>query len=163
MSISKELQKVPLEAQPGSSEILGYINLGEVIRQALQPFLATGRNREVIFRCDDLPAITGNTREVQDVFARLIRMIMQHASDSKKFLYIRCEEKPAVSRLKSKASCYIIEFHTNLSSHPQWMQLNQENILACQQVLSKHEIYLAAHEISTTGCLFSISLQGKLL
>jgi hypothetical protein len=163
MSISKELAKVPLEAQPGSSQIPVPINLGDVIRQALQPFLSAGRNREVIFRCDDLPAVSAEPGVIQEVFSRLIRMIMQHPSDSRKFFYIRCEEKLPSLKQKAARSTYIIEFHTNLSNHSQWMQLNQESILDCQQIMLRHGLDLAVHEITTTGCLFSISLQGKLL
>ena len=110
MSISKELVQVPLEGKPGIDQD---ISLKEVIGQALKPYLVTGRNKDIIVRCGDLPVISGNLVLLQEVCNDLVRMIMLHPGSSKKFLHITCGEQIHLSRLPNK---FRVEFHTNLST-----------------------------------------------
>jgi hypothetical protein len=164
MSTSKELLKVTGEEscvrEPGIQE---FINLNEMIRQALKPFLATGRNKDIIVRCANMPLISGDPDMIQQVCNDLVRMIMQFPGGSQRFLHIKCEEQLPIIRQRQQVSNFQVEFHTNLSSDSHWKQLNHETILACQEKLLACGAVLTVKEILTSGCLFSISLQGKIL
>lgn len=162
MLTTKELLEVPLEGRPGSdrrSDVT--INLNEMIRQALNPFMVAGRNKDVIVRCTDMPQIQGDPVLLKEVCNDLVRMIMLYPGTSKRFLHIKCEEKFLLPN-SNPGREFLIEFHTNLTTDHNWKQLNQETIIACQEKLLKFQAFLTVHEISTTGCLFSISLQGKI-
>ena len=164
MSTSKELLKVSVEEScVKQEEIQAFINLNEIIRQALRPFLAAGRNKDIIVRCSDMPHILGDPELIREVCNNLVRMIMQFPGGSQRFLHIKCEEQLPVSRQRLAVSTFRVEFHTNLSTDTNWKQFNHETILACQEKLLACNAILNVHEILTAGCLFSISLQGKIL
>ena len=161
MSISKELLKVSLEGDDNQHKADENINLNEMIRQALKPFMAAGRNTDIIVRCSDMPFIKGDPQLVREVCNDLVRMIMLYPGRTKRFLHIKCEEQTPVSRQRQHVSGFIIEFHTNLTTDTKWKQLNHETVHSCQQKLLTIGANLTVHEILTAGRLFSISLQGK--
>jgi hypothetical protein len=162
MSISKELKKVPLPIEAGCDSVPGeVVNLNEVITTSIKPYLLSGRNRNIIVRCANLPSVPGNRRVLQSVFDTLVRMIMVCPGSIKRFLHIQCEEQRSRPSMTVVTS-YCITFHTNLTTDQEWKHLNEESLLHCQQKLVSANGLLSVHEISTTGCLFSISLQGKI-
>jgi hypothetical protein len=57
---------------------------------------------------------------------------------------------------------YTIKFHTNVTTHNNWKLVNSQTLINCKQILSKYNANLAVNEVSKTGCLFSVSLQGKI-
>ena len=162
MSTSKELLKVSLEGHDKGHKLEEFINLNEMIRQALRPFITAGRHIDIIVRCTDMPFIKGDPDLIREVCHDLVRMIMIYPGSSKRFLHIKCEEQLPISRQRQHMSNFIIEFHTNLNTDTHWKQLNHETIISCQQKLLTCRANLAVHEILTTGRLFSISLQGKI-
>ena len=157
-----ELLKVSLEGHEKGHKVEEFINLNEMIRQALKPFMTTGRNIDIIVRCSDMPFIKGDPELVREVCNDLVRMIILYPGGSKRFLHIKCEEQVPLSRQRQHVSNFIIEFHTNLSTNKDWKLFNHETILSCQQKLLTSGANLAVHEILTAGRLFSISLQGKI-
>jgi len=164
MSTSKELLKVSREESCIREQgIQESINLNEMLRLALKPFLVAGRNKEIIVRCADLPFINGDPVLIREVFNELVRMIMQIPGGSKRFLHIKCEEQLPLSRQRQAVCSFRINFHTNLITDHNWKLINHEAILTCQEKLSSCGTELNVQEIVTTGCLFSISLQGKIL
>ena len=162
MSISKELLKGSLEGQGREHNLEESINLNEMIRQALKPYMAAGRNIDIIVRCSDMPFIKGDPELIREVCTDMVRMIMLYPGSSRRFLHIKCEEQVPLSRQRQHVSNFIIDFHTNLTTDTNWNQLNHETILSCQQKLLTFGANLAVHEILTAGRLFSISLQGKI-
>ena len=162
MSTSKELLKVSAEEScTREEEIQDFINLNEILRQSLRPYLAEGRNKDIIVRCSDMPYIMGDPELIREVCNDLVRMIMQFPGGSQRFLHIKCEEQLPVSRQLPPVSTFRVEFHTNLSTDNNWKQYNKETLQACQEKLLTCKAILNVHEISSAGCLFSISLQGK--
>ena len=162
MSTAKELLPASQD-ENATREHLEFINLNEMLRQSLWPYLTQGRNPDIIVRRSDLPYIMADPQLVREVFNELIRMIFQFPNGNKRFLHIKCEEVVPASRQRQAIAHFRIEFHTNLSTGSTWKELNQEAILACQEKLLSCRAVLHVQEIITTGCLFSISLQGKIL
>jgi len=162
MSTSKELLKVSLDVHDREQRVEEFINLNEMIRQALKPFMSAGRNIDIIVRCSDMPYIKGEPELVREVCKDLVKMIMLYPGNSKRFLHIKCVEQLPISRQRQPVSNFIIEFHTNLTTDPNWKQIHHETILSCQQKLLSCKANLAVHEILIAGRLFSISLQGKI-
>jgi hypothetical protein len=164
MSISKELENAPLPVVSGHDPVLsGMVNLNELIRLSIRPFLLKGRNNNIVVRCANLPTISGNRENLQQVFDNLVRMIMLCPGNNKRFLHIQCEEQKLKYAGPTTSPNTYITFHTNLATDQNWKQLNQETLAECQAKLLASNALLSVHEISTTGCLFSISLQGKII
>jgi hypothetical protein len=153
MSTSKELLNWSLENEQQELEKKG-VRLNELIRHALKPYLASGRNNELIVRCADMPLFSGNVAIMQEVFNDLVRMIMHHPGSREKLLHVKCREVPVFSRQGQGFSNYIVEFHANLTTDPGWMQLNKETIISCKEKLLSCNSVLTIHEIFTSGCLF---------
>ena len=158
MSTGKEL----LEVSP-EEDMIRLVNLNELIHQALKPFMVAGRNKDVIVRCSDMPFLKGDRDLVRGALNDLVRMMMQAPGSSKRFLHVKCRELPPVTRHRPDFSAFLIEFHTNLYTDTNWKQLHQETIISCQERLLTCNAKLMVHDLLTSGCLFSISLQGKIL
>lgn len=135
------------------------INLNELISAVLLPYQKRGRNHDLAVRCDSLPLTFGDPAALEHVLSELVRLILKHPVSGRKFLHIFCEEDKSVSNQPDR---FILQFHANLIIDEQWKQLHMESILALQAILEKTNSRLIVHEIFTTGCVFSISLPGKL-
>jgi hypothetical protein len=100
------------------------------------------------------------------LFDDLLGMILNHPPRaSRLFLYVDCEEgySDVIDMNVEKGfERYIIKFHTNVTTHDNWKLVNSQTLVNCRQILSKYNANLAVNEISKTGCLFSLSLQGKI-
>ena len=156
MQISREPVEVPLE--PLIYESTDLTDLNELLKQVLQPLSGNGRNEDLVFRCSQLPFTRGDAAVFKEVFRELLRMIMARNS-GRKFLHISCEEKKPS---RGGEGQYEICFHTNFATDSNWIRLFGETILDCQARLRACKAFLQVNEISASGCLFSISLQGKI-
>jgi hypothetical protein len=100
------------------------------------------------------------------VFDDLLNMILnQSLPPSKQFLYVDCEEEVTDvidMSLSEGMKRHIIKFHTNITTHDNWKLLNSKVLMNCKQILSRHSGNLVVNDISSTGCLFSVSLPGKI-
>ncbi|MBO9573018.1 MAG: hypothetical protein J7497_12570, partial [Chitinophagaceae bacterium] len=121
---------------------------------------------QLIVRCESLPKIKADGEETMKLFDDLLRMILNHPPQtSRLFLYVDCEEDSGDvmdMTLEEGFKQYIIKFHTNVTSHGNWKLINSQSLMNCRQILSRYNGNLAVNEISKTGCLFSLSLQGKI-
>ena len=142
-----------------------YTNLNEVMQQSLQRFQSGIRNLNLIVRCEDLPVIEADRKAMAKVFSSLVQMIIQHPPHgSKLYLYVDCEEE---SREQDPETHYIskryfIRFHTNITTSEEWKAEYRRVLEECASVLKQFGAGLTVNEIKNTGCLFSISLSGKL-
>jgi light-regulated signal transduction histidine kinase (bacteriophytochrome) len=144
-----------------TSNVVEMVDLNEVVAKVLQPFRSSGRNRNVIVRCAQLPMTRASRECIEHVINELIRMMVSQPSEAKKFLHIYCEEEKSEETMNSETSRYRIQFQANMNSDENWKLLHQENILILQSMLKAHNAFLIVNEIITAGCLFSLSLPGK--
>jgi hypothetical protein len=139
------------------------VDLNEMISQVLHPYQkVSGRNTDLIIRCELLPLVFVESSQLRFVLNELIRMIAHHPLSGKKFIHIFCEKESASSE-HANMEYFQVNIHANLQRDDTWRQLHHESILSLQQVLLPYNARLIDHEISTTGSLFSLSLPGKLL
>jgi light-regulated signal transduction histidine kinase (bacteriophytochrome) len=140
-------------------------NLNEVMQQSLHRFQTGIRNQNVIVRYESLPIIEADKKAMIRVFDNLVQMIINHPPEgSKLFLYVDCEEE---SREQDSETLYVskrysIRFHTNITTSEEWKAEYQRVLEECSELLNQFGAGFTVNEIKNTGCLFSISLSGKL-
>jgi signal transduction histidine kinase len=140
-------------------------DLNEVIQQSLHRFQSGIRNQNVIVRYENLPIIEADKKAVIKVFDNLVQMILNHPpGGSKLYLYVDCEEESRAqdSETHYVSKRYFIRFHTNITTNEEWKAEYQRVLEECTELLNQFDAGFTVNEIKNTGCLFSISLSGKL-
>ena len=142
------------------------INLNDILRQALQQRLQyEKKNSDIIIRCDALPAVETDEK-IAGVFDHIVQMIVSHPPNGARlFLYVNCEEEhtgTAGFDLVKRNKRYKVNFHTNISTDEAWKKAHEKAIAGCKAILAQYGAGFTVNDIKSTGCLFSISLLGKM-
>ena len=141
------------------------INLNGVVREVLQR-LQQGMGLDIIVRCEVLPVIEGDRKNIVRVFDNIAHMIISHLpTGTRLFLFVDCEEEmkevsgPELVKTNRR---YKLNFHTNISTNEAWKTAHEKTIDGCRTLLAQYGASFTVNEIRSTGCLFSISLLGKM-
>jgi hypothetical protein len=140
------------------------LDLNAVVSEALHQLQPSIQRSNVIVRCEQLPVTEGNEAALLHLFHDLIQLIIQHPPvGSKLFLFIDCTASQADEQPPSAdARFYTIKFHTNIATSDEWRVSHQDVLSKSQQVLTEHHGEFAVRLNNSAGCLFSITLPGKL-
>jgi hypothetical protein len=155
----------PISRRPEHFENLDLIDLNPVMQQALRRMQRSGRHLEVIVRCEHLPVMNTVRADMEAVFSSLVSIIGEKAAtDCRRFLYIGCSEehKDISADLTNGYKRFLLQFHSNVSTDARWKEVHSDVLESCSQLLKKFQADLTVYEVKNTGCLFSISLLGKL-
>jgi light-regulated signal transduction histidine kinase (bacteriophytochrome) len=154
-----------VSTMPGEGQA-GYVlqDLNTLLRQSLKKHEALTRQQQVILRCASLPVIPGNQTKLELLFDHLLQMILSYPPNgSRLFLNIDCQEQDGnLSAGHNVGSMYQILFHTNICSDASWKEANRNKLTECMEILALHNGALGVNTIENTGCLFVISLPGKM-
>lgn len=141
------------------------ISLNDVFKESMKKLQAEVDKLNLVVRCDSLPSIEANKKQMELLFDTLISLLSGNPPQgSRLFLYVDCnEEKNEVMdlSLKQDSKNYMIRFHTNIPSDMQWKEKNAEALSRCSQILSACNGTFAVNNVAHTGCLFSLTLPGK--
>jgi len=141
------------------------LSLNDILQESLKKAQAQVDKAQLIVRCESLPLIKADHDEIVTLFDDLIGMILnQPPNTTRLFLYIDCEESNSDvidMTMATGFKKYTIKFHTNITTHEHWKLVNSQTLINCKQILSKHNGNLVVNDISSTGCVFSVSLPGK--
>ena len=147
-------------------QLPGLLALNEVLQESLKKAQVQVDKVKLVVRCETLPLIVADHDEMVKLFDELLGMILNHPQDATQlFLYINCEEDTTDiidMTLEEGLRRYCIKFHTNITTHDNWKLVNSQGLVNCKQILSRHNGNLAVNDISSTGCLFSVLLPGKI-
>lgn len=144
----------------------GFLSLNEVLQVSLKKAQAQVDKVKLIVRCETLPRVKAEQESMTKLFDGLLGMILNsRQGNSRLFLYIDCEEDTSDvidMNLEEGLKRYFIKFHTNIVAHDNWKLVNSQSLISCRQILSRHNGNLAVNDISSSGCLFSVWLPGKI-
>ena len=147
-------------------QFTGFFSLNEILKVSLKKVQTQIDNVQLIMRCENLPQIKTDYDEMVQLIDDLLKIILDYSPNaSQLFLYIDCEEDNSDvidMTLAEGYKRYIIKFHTNISTHENWKSFNSKALVNCRQILSRHNGNFAVNDLGSTGCLFSISLPGKM-
>lgn len=142
------------------------LSLNEILQVSLKKAQVLVDKAQLVIRCENLPLIQADYNEMVRLFDDLISTILiQSPNTTRLFLYVDYEEDNSDiidMTIKPGFKRYIIKFHTNITTHEHWKIANSQTLSNCKQILSRHSGNLAVHDISSTGCLFSLLLPGKI-
>ena len=140
--------------------------LHDVFKESMRTVQLRFSHMNIIIRCQSLPHIAGNGEEIRKLFDELLTMLFSSTLvGSRLFLYVDCEEENSDAidlSLSQGFKRYQIRFHTNITTKENWKDVNSQVLAVCQQILSCHHGSFLVNSNNKTGCLFSISLPGKL-
>lgn len=157
-----EINRVVSEPENYSEQI----QLNEIMQQVLQRLQQEKKNLDVIVRCQNLPAIEADKKNIAIVFDHLVQMIVSDPpTGTRLFLHIDCKEEnkeTATAELVKTNKRYRVNIHTNINSDDVWKRTHQKTIAECKALLAQYGAALTVNEAKSTGCLFSISLLGKM-
>ena len=133
--------------------------LNEVFKASMKKAQEEVKNLQVIVRCESLPQIEGSYQQMLMLFDHLLSIIIKHPpKNSRLFLYVDCEEETNDCDNEKR---FFIKFNTNAAVPENWKVMNSQAFIICRQILSNHNGTLIVNNISSTGCLFIVSLPGK--
>jgi hypothetical protein len=115
-------------------------------------------------RCEALPKVEGSLDQFRDIFEILLSAILIHPPNgSNLFLFIDCNElKEDTPPLKKGLKSYRIGIHTNIRTDEEWISRTRDELSYCERTLNQFGGSLTVNNIYSTGCLFVISLPGKI-
>jgi hypothetical protein len=142
------------------------IHLNGIMQQALQRLQHVNKGLDLIVRSEVLPVIEGDKKTIVRVFDDIVHMIVSPPpTGTRLFLYVDCEEEPkeaSGAELVKIYKRYTLNFHTNINTNEAWKTAHEKTIARCRTLLAQYGASFTVKEVKSTGCLFSISLLGKM-
>lgn len=142
------------------------LSLNDIIQESLRKAQPQVAHVKLIVRCENLPQIKAVRDEMVKLFGDLLGMILNHPPDTTRlFLYIDSEEDKSDvidMTMEEGFKRYFIKFNTNITTHDNWKLVNSQTLIHCRQILLRHNCSLVVNDLSSTGCLFSVFLPGKI-
>lgn len=141
------------------------VDSNKVLQRALKKISAEAKNAMVL-RCDELPYLQGTEETIELAFTRLLQLILEKKDAViKVYLHIsstlstikelKASDRPDLHR-------FLVRFHTNLVPDKDWLKKAKESINGIASVLSIYDGNIAIQQLKSSGCVFYISLPGKL-
>ena len=138
------------------------VNTNHILQVILQQIQAEKKNR-IILRCEELPFFPGTSDDLENVIRPLIQMILQKMDEvSQLFLHISCanEEDQKANRVFGYHS---VQFHSNIIPSAEWLRQHEGQLNEVAAILQKYNGGLMVNQEKQGGCIFSISLPGKMM
>jgi hypothetical protein len=95
-------------------------------------------------------------------------MIVSHPPvGSKLYLYVKCSPETVDNevmdlRLADGDGLYKIEIYTNITTDQHWEMLYQAKLAECNLQAAKNRGNFSFSPVANTGCVFSLTLAGKI-
>lgn len=140
-------------------------DLNEIFRNVLNQYIL---EQGIIFRLDKLPMVNGNQEYVTCLFDALISMVVNHPpANSKLFLYVKCSREKVDNDIidlsvTDGTSLFKIEVYSNITTDKNWETLYKDKLEDCSLQATKISGRFSFSPITNTGCLFSLTLPGKI-
>jgi|SRR5579875_1919661 len=134
------------------------VSLSHLFNETMKRLQSKNEKTNIIVRCESLPLIESNEKELSNLLDAMLNIIFTNSQQaSKLFLYVHCSEV-----VNDKGKEYEIRFHTNVSTTAQWREVNKEILSLCKETAIGLRGNLVVNNVENTGCLFLLTLPGKL-
>jgi hypothetical protein len=139
-------------------------DLNSVSINAIERHKITLQQLRAIFRCDPLPTVKGNSRDLEELFSLVIDLVLKSRTENGKlFIYIRSEETAGDRTRQSSDGIhyYTISVYTNACYDICREEKFITMLKQCENICTANNGSFNYHPVSYTSCLFTINLQGK--
>ena len=144
------------------------VDLNKVVRTVLDTHKQQIQQLSAILRCDHLPFVQADMQTLDRLFASLIKMMVDHPTSGSNnlFIYLKCQpvkEEQTNLSLRQDEMRFSISFHTNIKYGAHWQQLNETKLEECALICERLRGSLENQSNLNTGCIFNLTLPGKLI
>jgi len=123
------------------------------------------RSSSLVLRCAHLPEVEGVHAAYLNVFRQLVQLIAGlQRPGAQLYLHVDCiEVAPQVaSGLVQEGKRYRVQFQTSAATDADWAATHEMSFAQCRELMQAQGAQFEVFPVRRTGCLFSISLLGKL-
>ena len=123
------------------------------------------RTSSFVLRCAHLPVTEGAYAAYHGVFTLIVGMITRlQQPGTSLYLHVDCmEAAPGVdAEFMDGRKRYDLRFHTSAATGADWAAVHETIFAQCREVMQGQGAQFEVFPVRNTGCLFSISLLGKL-
>lgn len=154
---------IPPQNSPG---VALAVDLNEILQAVCNRYIIE-QGKDFILRFENLPLVQGSEQVFQKLFDSIASMVLNHPPyKSKLFLYVACKEQIEDEimdlRLTDAIRLYKIDFYSNIITDQQWIEQYGSTLNECDLIARQSSGSFTFFPICNTGCLFSISLPGKI-
>jgi hypothetical protein len=144
-----------------------WVDLNEVVQDLMERMKHGPVQSRAIIRYETLPVVSGNPEKLSELFGILFHsIVMQGGIGTKPFIYIRCTlQQSEIMDLSVPANSgmYSLTVYTNIVANHVWLEQHRADIETMKSILKNLHGNLHCSTIENTGCLYLITLPGKLL
>lgn len=153
----------------GQSYVGDGVNLNEIFQSGMQKHVSGEKKTLSIVRSDKLPVVNGQREQFVQLLNMMIEMIVSYPpAISKLFLYVKCEvvaQDPEITDLRPAGDqqMYTLCFYTNITTDDRWKLICKERLAECSVIAAQNRGSFSFFPICNTGCIFSLTLPGKIV
>ena len=155
-------QKGIVIEQPGN-----LVDLNKIVKTVLEANKQQLQQLSAILRCDHLPFVQADMHTLGELFTSLFKVMIDHPpSANNLFIYLKCKQvkdENLTLGFRDDFTLYNISFHTNIKHGAQWQQLYETKLEECALICERLRGSFENHSKSNSGCIFSLTLPGKLI
>ena len=135
------------------------VSLAELLSDSFQKRKNEIKNLNAIIRCEPLPLIKGDKKQLGRLFDNLIEVILKYPpKTSNLFLYVDCVQEREAYK---KGYRTLIKFITNIIVEKNWKDKHADLLMDSNQIISSVNGIFSINSQENNGCLFTISFPGK--
>ena len=145
------------------------VDLNQVFQSGMQKHVTHEKKTLSIVRSDKLPVVSGQKEQFVELLDMMIEMIISYPpAGSKLFLYVKCdveERDPEIMDLSLSKDFRLctLYFYTNITTDDRWKMMYKDRLAQCAIIAAENQGKFSSYAISNTGCLFSLTLPGKII
>jgi hypothetical protein len=135
------------------------VSLAELLSDSFQKRKNEIKSLNAIIRCEHLPVIKGDKKQLGRLFDNLIDIILKHPpKTSRLFLYVDCVQERESYK---KGYRTLIKFITNVIIEKNWKDKHADLLMDSNQIITSVNGTFSITSQENKGCLFTITLPGK--
>lgn len=145
----------------------GPVNLNEIVQDTIERMKHGPVQSRAIIRYDELPVVVGSPEKLNQLFGILFHSIVaQGAITTKPFVYIKCSRQQddiLDLSIPTNTGIFSLAVYSNIAANHIWLEQHKADIETMNVILKNLHGNLHYSTIENTGCLYLITLPGKLL
>lgn len=143
------------------------VNLNDIVQDIIERMKQGSVQSRAIIRYEELPVVGGSPEMLRELFAILFHSIVaQGGIITKPFIYIRCslqQDEVMDLGVPANSGMYQLAVYSNIVANQLWLEQHEADIENMKTILRDLHGNLNCSTIENTGCLYLITLPGKLL
>ncbi|MDQ6609630.1 MAG: hypothetical protein M3Y85_07400 [Bacteroidota bacterium] len=143
----------------------GFCNTNLVLQKAVFN-LDAGLKNSLFLRCDELPFVQCEEGIIKKTITQVLQLIADKKDgQTKLYLHVNAIAEPEEQSTNSKQknlTRYKLRFHTNITLTKEWLKMAEQKLTNINALLLPYDGNLSVTQLKNSGCIFTMSVPGKL-